>query len=294
MTSRNQTSGITDHRGERVVGYRDYQFYAELSYWERRYATDHGGNPALPPRTTLTDNGAEDHGDVSPYEWWCGAAELLPLLDLLLPGRGHVRAILDIGCGTSSLLADLYYEGFTGPFTGIDFSPTAIRICKGEAAKRTSMSSSSLAFGPPKFLVGDACNLQSSVGIASGSQDVVIEKGTLSGIISSPDGERIAAAVLREVHRVLKDDGIFLSIQCEDPNDEDESKNGIVVLEELILPPLLEAGCASLHYYSVDIHTSETFRGCYVYALRKKRRARTRAALRGESTVETVVRLHEH
>ena len=54
---------IRDHRGESVAGYANYQFYAERDYWERRYLAD------------------------APYEWWCGAAELLPLLDLLLPGQ---------------------------------------------------------------------------------------------------------------------------------------------------------------------------------------------------------------
>ena len=281
---------IRDHRGEPVAGYADYQFYAEREYWERRYVTDRAREIASGARA--------DGNDEQPYEWWCGAAQLLPLLDLLLPDRATQRAILDIGCGTSSLLTGLHRAGFTGAFTGVDFSTSAIRICREEAAKQRRRGHESeveiAGNEPPTFLVGDASNLL-PLGIASGSQDVVIEKGTISGVISSPDGERLAARILREVHRVLKDEGgMFISIQCEDPNDEDISKNGIVVLEELILPPLLEAGRASLHYYTVDIHSSETFRGCHVYVLRKKRQARTRAALRGERTVETVVRLHEH
>jgi SAM-dependent methyltransferase len=259
---------IRDHRGESVAGYANYQFYAERDYWERRYLAD------------------------APYEWWCGAAELLPLLDLLLPRRRERLAVLDLGCGTSNLLAELRLHGFSGPLTGVDFSAAAIQVCREEAAKLLHADSNVPSL--PSFLVGDASELL-PLGIAAGSQDVVIEKGTLSGVISSPDGERLAARILQEVHRVLNDDGgMFLSIQCEDPNDEDESKNGIVVLEELILPPLLEAGRASLHYYTVDVHSSDTFRGCHVYVLRKKRQARTRAALRGESTMETVVRLHEH
>lgn len=267
--------GIRDHRGDAVAGYANYQFYAEREYWERRYLAD------------------------APYEWWCGAAELLPLLDLLLPRRERL-AVLDLGCGTSNLLSNLRLHGFSGPLTGVDFSAAAIQVCREEAAKLLHADSPSglpsLSSLPslPSFLVGDASELL-PLGILSGSQDVVIEKGTLSGVISSPDGERLAARILQEVHRVLNDDGgMFLSIQCEDPNDEDESKNGIVVLEELILPPLLEAGRASLHYYTVDVHSSDTFRGCHVYVLRKKRQARTRAVLRGERTMETVVRLHEH
>ena len=204
--------------------------------------------------------------------------ELIPLLDLLLPNRSTPRNILDIGCGTSGLLAGVHRAGFAGTLTGVDFSETAIRICKEDADKHLARDANNMASSPPTFIVGDASNLE-QIGISSGSQDVVIEKGTLSGVISSPDGERLAARVVKEVHRVLKDDGgMFISIQCEDPNDADESKNGIVVLEELILPPLLEAGRATLHYYSVDIHSSETFRGCHVYVLRK-RQARTRAAL---------------
>jgi hypothetical protein len=43
------------------------------------------------------------------------------------------------------------------------------------------------------------------------------------------------------------------------PYDENEGTNGINVLQELILPPLLRAAVSTGHFYTVDVHSSETF-----------------------------------
>ena len=47
------------------------------------------------------------------------------------------------------------------------------------------------------------------------------------------------------------------------------------------------------HYWSVDVHSSESFGEVHAYVLRKRRRARTRAAVRGEP-MEIVVKCHDH
>ena len=52
--------------------------------------------------------------------------------------------------------------------------------------------------------------------------------------------------MLTEVHRLLADDGLFISFSGSDPDDENEGKNGMNVLEELVLPPLLEAAAESV------------------------------------------------
>ena len=77
------------------------------------------------------------------------------------------------------------------------------------------------------------------------------------------------------------------------PDATNDATNGLHVLEELIMPPLLAAGAESGHYYTCDVHSSESFGEAHVYVLRKLKRAATRAAARGEAIV-TVVRCHEH
>ena len=62
-----------------------------------------------------------------------------------------------------------------------------------------------------------------------------------TGQVSSPDGPALVAQMLTEVHRLLADDGLFISFSGSDPNDENEAKNGMNVLEEIVLPPLIEA-----------------------------------------------------
>ena len=64
--------------------------------------------------------------------------------------------------------------------------------------------------------------------------------------MSSPDGPTLVARMLTEVHRLLADDGLFISFSGSDPDDENEGKNGMNVLEELVLPPLLEAAAESV------------------------------------------------
>ena len=254
------TTDIQDHKQQIVEGYDDYSFYAQEDYWEKRYHNDHEKS----------------------YEWWCGVDELLPLIELLVPCK--TSSILDLGCGTSGLLVGMAEQGgYDGHLTGIDFSKEAIRVST-TLAKAKDVNN-------VKFLCSNATKLSFS----NDSMDVVLEKGTISGIISSEVGESLLKNMMKEVHRVLKDDGLFLSIMCSDPNDDDDTTNGMNVLQEMILPPLLESCKASGHYYTINVHSSDTFRGCHCYALRKKKRAMTRSATKGGTiTADISVRLHEH
>jgi SAM-dependent methyltransferase len=172
---------LTDDRGRSHPGYRDYRFYSEQRYWQQRHTLDRS------------------------FEWFLtGTAQLMPLLDLLLaPDRLDSR-VLDLGCGTSSLLSDMRAAGYTGQLRGVDFSPRAVSCCS--AAARAAGHGDAA----PSFHCADAANLSSLVG--DGDVDVVVDKATLHGIFSSPRGEQIAARVLSEVHRIMADGGMLLSI----------------------------------------------------------------------------------
>ena len=252
---------LTDDRGRSQAGYRDYRFYAEEKYWEARHGLD------------------------AEFEWFASPEALMPLLDLLLAPARLGDAVLDLGCGTSGMLSSMRSAGFTGELTGVDFSPAAVR-CSAAAARAAHSAADA-----PAFHRVDASDLSGLVG--DGEMDVVVEKATLHGIVSSPQGEQLAEKVLKEVHRILADDGLLVSVSGNSPHSENEATNGLNVLEELIIPPLLAAGAATGHYYTVDVHSSESFGPAHAYVLRKVRRAQTRSAARGDE-LETPVRLHEH
>eukprot|EP00854_Cymbomonas_tetramitiformis_P014108 gene14108-16684_t len=261
MPKRKATESIYDDRGSQQDGYTNYAFYAEKQYWCGRYVKDRGET----------------------FEWFSKVEPLIPLLTLLIPGSEST--VLEIGCGTSQLLTALRQSSqHFGDLIGIDFSPEAV-------ASATSDANKSCVSPTPRYLLADARDLSN---VASEcSIDAVIEKGTFAGMLSSPNGEEIMAGVLAEVHRVLTDDGILISLSPHDPEDPTEGKNGLVVLEEMLLPPLLHAAEATGHYYTVDIHSGESFRGIHAYVLRKRLRKRTRSAVRGE-LMPTTIKCHQH
>ena len=252
---------LTDDRGRSQPGCKDYRFYAEERYWDARHNLDEA------------------------FEWFAAPEVLMPLLDLLLAPARLGNAVLDLGCGTSGLLSEMRSAGFSGELTGVDFSPAAVRC--SAAAARAAHSAADV----PAFHCIDASDLSDLVG--DGEVGVVVEKATLHGIVSSPQGEQLAEKVLKEVHRVLADGGLLVSVSGNSPHSENEATNGLNVLEELIIPPLLAAGAETGHYYTVDVHSSESFGPAHAYVLRKVRRARTRSATRG-ARFPTAVRLHEH
>ena len=55
---------------------------------------------------------------------------------------------------------------------------------------------------------------------------------------------------------MLKPGGLLLSFSTRDPHDENAGRNGLHVLEELLLPPLL-AGPDPLIRWKVEIHTED-------------------------------------
>lgn len=78
------------------------------------------------------------------------AAEVDYIRKLIERERPGSHTLLDFGCGTGRhdfLLSDLGYR-----VTGVDMSPTMLKIASAEASKRRESSSSG---GPPTFIQGD-------------------------------------------------------------------------------------------------------------------------------------------
>lgn len=160
--------------------------YLDPNYWNDRFTS-------------------EDH-----YEWLKDYSHFRHLI------QQHIKpssSVLELGCGNSQLSDELYKEGIT-KLTCIDLSSVAV-----EKKKKQLLSK---GYKDIKVLEGDMLNLS----FPDESFDVVIEKGTMdvlfadSGDPWNPKPETVnkAMSMLQGVHRVLKPDGIFISIAFGQPH----------------------------------------------------------------------------
>ncbi|KAL8096999.1 uncharacterized protein LOC141684418 [Apium graveolens] len=160
--------------------------YLNPHYWDERFSS-------------------EEH-----YEWFKDYSHFQHLI------KQHVKpnaSVLELGCGNSQLCEKLYSDGVT-ELTCIDISAVAVE----------KMQKRLLSKGYPDIRVVEADMLDLPFG--DESFDVVIEKGTMdvlfvdSGDPWNPRPETISKVMemLKGVHRVLKPDGVFISITFGQPH----------------------------------------------------------------------------
>ncbi|XP_057851602.1 uncharacterized protein LOC131061789 [Cryptomeria japonica] len=160
--------------------------YLNPQYWDERFVE-------------------EDH-----YEWFKEYSHFRHLVSL------HVKSsdkVLELGCGSSQMCEGLYWDGIT-QITCIDISSVAVE----KMQKRLTAK----GLHGVQILVTDMLSLP----FESESFDVVIEKGTMdvllvdSGDPWNPKPETVnkVNAMLRGVHRVLRPEGIFISISFGQPH----------------------------------------------------------------------------
>ncbi|KAG6777807.1 hypothetical protein POTOM_017643 [Populus tomentosa] len=132
---------------------------------------------------------------------------------LLLEIMNGSLKVLELGCGNSQLCEEMYRDGIT-EVTCIDLSAVAVE----KMQKRLEAK----GYKEIKVLEADMLDLPFN----DKCFDVVIEKGTMdvlfvnSGDPWNPRPETVAQvkAMLEGVHRVLKPDGIFISISFGQPH----------------------------------------------------------------------------
>ncbi|KAM5163411.1 EEF1A lysine methyltransferase 4 isoform 1-T1 [Mantella aurantiaca] len=164
--------------------------YKESGYWDARYERER----------ELSAAGG--------HEWFGHYPDFAHLVRRQL--RPGLRALV-LGCGTSSLSADLYAEGVS-PIISIDYSPICIKEMTEKNACIPEMS----------WLVMDARQLQ----FPDESFDLVIEKGTLDSMMVdekdpwniTPETVNLVDEVLSEVSRVLAPRGCFISVTFSPPH----------------------------------------------------------------------------
>nr|QTZ19452.1 methyltransferase 13 [Bixa orellana] len=160
--------------------------YLDPKYWNERFSN-------------------EEH-----YEWFKDYSHFRHLI------QAHIKpysSVLELGCGNSQLCEELYKEGIT-EITCIDLSSVAVQKMQERL--------SSKGYTEIKVLEADMLDLPFS----NECFDVVIEKGTMDVLFvdsGDPWNPRPATvskvmAMLEGVHRVLKSDGIFISITFGQPH----------------------------------------------------------------------------
>jgi len=155
----------------------------EPAYWERRYSTRDKGDS----QDDVDDRGAG---------WLCQYAGPLQQTLVSVTREDRTRRILNLGCGVDRLSEDVYADGFRN-LVSVDIAPAAVK----EMQSRTADT-----MPDAKWMVDDALGMD----LASQSVDVVVDKGTLDGILALSAPFTSAMQVLGEVQRVLKVEGSYL------------------------------------------------------------------------------------
>jgi ubiquinone/menaquinone biosynthesis C-methylase UbiE len=124
------------------------------------------------------------------YWWFVGVRAMVDtLLELSLPGRSVGKAI-DVGCGTGALLDQL--KPRADRLIGVDISPDALHYCSLRNHE--------------DLLLADATHIS----LPSGEFDTV----TAIGVIEHLDDDE---AFLKEMHRLLKPNGVFVMLTSSFP-----------------------------------------------------------------------------
>jgi len=142
------------------------------------------------------------------YEWLVDYNEIKSSLFTILQRCNDTSKFLQLGCGNSNFGIDLYREGFKD-ITNIDISEVCVQKMsdKYPQLKFQKMDMTKMDFPAKTF-------------------DVVIEKASLDSLLvdskspwdySSPGCLAVSRSLL-EVKRVLKSDGIFISITFSQPH----------------------------------------------------------------------------
>eukprot|EP00667_Euglena_gracilis_P022325 EG_transcript_24786 len=146
-------------------------------YWEERYA----------------ENDRE-------FEWYLSYRDLQPLFDPLLSPE---HRILVLGCGTSSLSAELYAAGYHR-IVNVDLSESCVATMRERCRALPGM----------EWEVGDCTRLR----YGEAEFDVVLDKGCMDALLCQLHGERDVHRMNLHVQRVLKPGGRFVVVSSGFPD----------------------------------------------------------------------------
>ena len=258
--------------------HHDARLYQSQTYWEQRYQRQ------LDP----TAQPSSDDDDVT-SEWYYDWATLTPLLSLT-PSMRH-SPVLDVGCGLSSLFSDLITSGFSGPFVGIDSSPSIIQQRRSNPLPPPPHPSSppSITFHPRDLFTFDPTFRQSHSD-EEGLYGLIVDKATSDGMMCDEANVEGIGRMYEMIGWCLKPGGTFLLVSVQEPES--------MWFAGALVPGLME-GDGARHGWHITVHSIESSQyydgeseGPNVYVcIKGERERRSRAAKeRGENDEVTVVR----
>jgi len=164
---------------------------AYSEYWDSRYSKSDGNQPT--------------------HEWFKSYDDLEPFFSRhLFQHRNPLQnpKILHLGAGDSTVPRHLLEKGYRNQLC-VDFSPVVVELMKSQKVDGV------------EWICGDVRDMPT---IADNTVDVAFDKGTLDAMIygsvwDPPDEvKQNANRYMREVCRVLKDDGVFLYVTFRQPH----------------------------------------------------------------------------
>ena len=218
-----------------------------------------------------------DADDVT-SEWYYDWVTLTPLLTI--DRRMRESPVLDVGCGLSSLFSDLLASGFTGPFVGVDSSPSIIHQRRAQLPPTPPAPSPlpTLSFEQRDLFLFDAA-FRASHPDEEARYGLVVDKATSDGMMCDDANAASIRRMYAMVAWSLRPGGTFLLVSVQEPDSP--------WCVDLLIPSLL-AGSGQRHAFHVTCHTiasSEYYDGQHegpnVYVCVKgERERRSRAAKR--------------
>lgn len=164
--------------------------YGTLSYWDERYS--------------------KEAPDAS-FDWFQKYEDIRELIAPFIPSAGKTSRIVVLGCGNSTLSADLYEDGFHS-ISNVDFSSVVIKRLAEQHIDKPEMT----------WIEGDIRSLT----FPDASFDVAIDKGTMDALLAekgdvwnpSDEVRQACREEIDEVTRVLAPGGVFLYLTFGQPH----------------------------------------------------------------------------
>ena len=200
--------------------------YSSLSFWEKRYTNEH----------------------LEIFEWYQTYESLREkIIDYIKPEY----KILNVGSGTSKFAEDLFYEGIKN-VTNIDFSESAVRLLE-EHFEEQQIESKCI-----KMNVLDMKDFQ------EGQFNLVFDKALLDSILCGEDALETVKSMLKEIYRVLADEGYYIII-----SNSDESTRKDLFDLNLWEYKFMEIGKPT-KFIVIDEKEKDPKNYHYIYILKKK------------------------
>lgn len=151
------------------------------AYWEVRYKTE-----------------IEDRlGSYDLFDWYCSFTDLFPMIKPYFETSMHQKVLI-VGAGRSNAVEHLYRLGYRD-ITVIDISQSII----------TEMQRRFETYTGVEFFVMDVKQLHK---FADETFTIVIDKACIDSLFCGTDYLETAGQAFREIHRVLRPEGVFLMV----------------------------------------------------------------------------------